>query len=225
MDIFVGSRTRKTRLGFAPDDETILDYARQALERPSESYWNDDTLWITHTLLFAYAPGSDDLVGESNYQCILEDLSTAYAKSPDAITAGGFGHWTYSHYDAVRVRVTYANGEIHPAFADAVAIALALQDYPLYSEDDYSEREWKAWESAIEEAARYALEDESDGDEIRSDVLEYLHSDRAELVGYHDVGYVPDETVTDAIAYAREIRSRAENVGLIRPNDSGVPIF
>lgn len=172
--MYVGSRTRNVRIDYGyrtVSDETILEYAAQALERPSESAWRDDELWDTHTLLFHSAPDSDDTVAQSNFRSILEDLGDAYKRSPGAVERARIGHWTYSHFDCIKVRVTYANGEIHPAFADAVQILKALEDYPLYSEDDHSDLEMEIWEKAINDAVTYALESEDDAAEIREDVL------------------------------------------------------
>lgn len=222
--MYVGSRTRNVRIDYGyrtVSDETILEYAAQALERPSDSYWRDSELWETHTLLFHSAPDSDDLIALSNHRSILEDLGGAYAKSPGAVERASVGHWTYSHFDCIKVRVTYANGEIHPAFADAVQILKALEDYPLYSEEDHSDLEMEIWDKAINDAATYALESEDDAAEIRDDVIRYLWSEEAELYGYHECGYVPDETVERAIDYARAILANAHAVGLTRPNNSG----
>lgn len=200
----VTARSLATKREYAPDDETILKYAKQALERPRDAAFWDDDLYNTHTLMFHSAPASDDLVSQSNYHSILRDLSHAYRRSPGAIDSGSIGHWTYSSFDCIKVRVTYADGTIHPAFVDALAIALGLQDYPLYDESDYSEREWSEWERAISEETEYALSDLEDADAIREGVLEYLHSDEAELMGYREVGSIPQETMDAAIAHARE---------------------
>lgn len=226
--MFVGTRTRNSQLGYVADidDSQILEFAEEALKRPSDSYWRDGDLWETHTLMFHSAPDSDDTVAQSNFRSILQDLGDAYKRSDGAVESASVGHWTYSSFDCIKVRVTYANGEIHPAFADAVQIAIALRDnYPLYSEDDHSELESEVWDRAISEAVTYALESEDDGEEIKSDVTEYLYSEEAQVYGYQECGYVPDEAVENAISHARNIRDRAIAVGLTRPNNSGDPIF
>lgn len=209
--MFIGNRTRDTKLdpyaGDSLSDDYILDMARQALTRPSDSYWHDDRIWNTHTFMFASAPDSDDLVSKSNYRRILEDMLTAYPRN-GMIEASGFGHWTYSHFDAVLVRVTYANGEVTPAFADALAIAYALEhSYPVYVDDDYSELESAEWDRAIEDAIDWVSKQDDAGEwdqTFKESVLDYLYSENAELIGYHDVGYIPEETFERAVAYARD---------------------
>lgn len=225
--MFVGSRTLATRLDSAPDAETILDYARKALERPRDAAFWDDSLYVTHTLGFYWAPDSDDTVAQSNYRTVLEDLSEAYKRCPDAVETASVGHWTYSSFNCIRIRVLYANGEVHPAFADAVAIWEALEAYPLYSDDDHSELESELWDEAITKEIDYALSEDTDalfeylalGSEdaelFRSDVAEYLY----ENVAYqHEVGYIPEEDMSAAIERATAL------IGSVRPDNSFVPL-
>ena len=229
MNIHVGPRTVATRLTPAydlPDADTLLEFARDALTRPSDSYWRDDELWETHTFMFSHAPDSDDTIAESNHRSILRDLSAEYARHKGAIERAGFGHWTYSHFDTIKVRVIYANGEIHPAFADAVAIAIELRDnYPLYDETDHSDLECEYWDKAIDEEVNYAvpraLDDleesegaplsESDADLFREDVREYLF----EHVAYQSSEFwVAPEEMESAIDRAKAL------IGTVRPDDS-----
>ena len=217
MDIRVGSRTHDSKLCVEQmDNDELIDMAREALNKPHDAAFWDDDLYVTHTLMFYSAPDSDDLVSASNFHSILRDLKAAY---PRAVEQASIGHWTYSHFDCVKVRVLYSDGTIHPAFADAAAIALSLRDYPLYDESDYSDREMEVWNTAILDAVSYAADDDDD-DEIREAAQKYLWQSE-QLVGYQEVGYVPDEMVTEALEHAREDRARAQAVGLTHPNNSG----
>ena len=219
----VTKRTRQSRIGLeTPDDATLLKYATEALEHPLNAYFHDGDLYATHTLMFYSAPQSDDLIAQSNHATILRDLSDAY---PHAVEAASIRHWTYSHFDCVKVRVLDKKGRIHPAFADAVAITLTLQYYPLWDEDDYLQRESAEWDRAIAQAVDYALSDEDDADAIREDVVDYLYSDDAQLMGYHDVGYVPDDKVQAAIEHARELKSAADAVGVRSDATPESPLF
>lgn len=219
----VTKRTRKSRLELeTPDDDTLLKYAEQALDRPANAYFHDGDLYATHTLMSYSAPQSDDLIAQSNHATILRDLSDAY---PHAVEAASIGHWTYSHFDCVKVRVLDRHGRIHPAFADAVAITLALRDYPLWDEDDYYQRESAEWDRAIDDAVNVALSGEDDADAIREDVVAYLYSDSAQLMGYHDVGYVPSDTLDAAITHARALKSAADAVGVRSDATPESPLF
>lgn len=214
--MFIGSRTLANRLQYdvtLPDEATILRFAGQALERPSDSGWHDDDLWETHTLMFHSAPDSDDLIAQSNTATILRDLGEAYARFPGAVESAGFGHWTYSHFDTIKVRVLYSNGEIHPAFADAVAIALALEDYPLWDEEDHSERETEEWNRAILEAIDYASRD---ADEPWSDIKRERVQDLLweTCPGYYDLSWIPEEEMMKAEATADSEIAATVSAGL-----------
>jgi len=146
-----------------PTEETLLSMAHDALERPSDSGWHDSELWETHTLMFSTPDWSltDDYpIDQANYRDALEILSTAYPRSAESAT---FGHWTYSRFECVRVRVCYTSGEITPAFALACALIESMRDYPLLSDETHSELlreisdsnfEW-SWNEAVNDPAYY----------------------------------------------------------------------
>ena len=138
------------------DVDGLVQAAGQALERPSDSGWWDEELWNTHTLLFGtpdWELTEDYLWDYSNYRRILEDLQ---AKFPDDVEDAAFGHWTYSRFVAVKVRVLDEDGNITGAFAKAYAIGKELEDYPIYDEQDVlglenecQEREVAAWAEQV----------------------------------------------------------------------------
>jgi hypothetical protein len=229
VSIHIGPRTFGTKLdhGYAgaPEEATLLRMAEEALQRPSDSGWRDSDLWETHSLMFYSAPDADDNVSKSNHRCILKDLGTAYRRSPGAIESASVGHWTYSSFDCIKVRVTYSNGEIHPAFTDAVQIALALEGYPLYSEDDHSELETEDWERAILEAVAYGTEDpETFGDipplywdEVREDLQDWLWSGDSQVAYYQETGYIPDDRFALGLELTLRRWAEARATGLVRP--------
>lgn len=229
-NVHIGTRTRSVKLSSdweTPDDETLIKLALEALERPSDSIWFDPELWDTHTTLFHHAPDSDDTIAESNHRSILRDLSSAYARFPGAISEDSFGHWTYSRFNTIKIRVLYSNGEIHPAFTDAITIAIALRDnYPLYDDSDYSELESEYWDKAIMEEAPHsisrALEEreielsESDLLLFNNDVIEYLYKN----VAYQNSEfYISDEDMDSAISRAILL------IGTVRPDETFQPLI
>ena len=52
-------------------------------------------------------------------------------------------HWLVGHVDGFSVRV-FKNGEITLAFRRYHELAMAMDDYPVLDESDYSEREYEA---------------------------------------------------------------------------------
>lgn len=178
-------------------EEYVPQMAAEYLTRPSNSAWRDDELWVTHTQMFAYSPLADDLLGESNYHCILAAL-TAEFPGDDRVQDSSFGHWTYAHFSAIRIRVLNKRGRITPEFALAAVIARGLADeYPVYDEDDYSQREWRAFEDAFHSEFEWLTRgvEVSEGDAHR--IWEYVNENH---YGESDPGYVDRDWITEAAA-------------------------
>jgi len=183
------------------DYETVIERAEQALEHPADSAWRDDELWNTHTMMFA-TPDielTDDYAYDwSNYRAILKALSEAY---PDDVSDCTFGHWTYSKFMAVKIRVVDAEGYITPAFAEAVEIAYDLEhNNHLYDEDDYMELQDQL---VAQHIAVWADDNSVD--------LAYLLEAMSELDAYFDLHEGWYDVDTDALlARARELSSTWE---------------
>ena len=224
----IGPRTHDVRLDAyaldGMDSDALIAAATSALERPSDSGWWDDDLFSTHTLMFATPDWSltdEYIVGQANYRAILEDMSSAYARHPGAVESATFGHWTYSRYQCIKVRVCYADGTIHPAFVDAYAIAQGLErDYPLYSDETHSELELEVWDRTVDMAIADARSD-SDDDSRESETWEETFRESiSEWFGYNDPGYIDDEHVESAISAADAAVARERETGIPR-NTSG----
>lgn len=122
------------------DVSKLLETAEEALERPGDSAWFDEELWNTHTLVLATPDISltDDYLADwSNYRSILRDLQDEF---PDDVEDAEFGHWTYSKFKAVKIRVVDA-GWVTDAFVKLFEILEDLKDTVLYDEDDFYELE------------------------------------------------------------------------------------
>jgi hypothetical protein len=195
------SKAAKARLEFegnyygpSPYDY-VPEMAAQALERPSDSGWRDDRMWVTHTLMFAHAPASDDILGESNLRRILEDLQAEFP-GEDRVSAGGFGHWTYSHFDAVLIRVLDKRGRITPEFAVAAVIARTLRDeYPVYDEDNYSELEMEYWDKAFDSEFDWLSRGVEVSEDDKSAIAEWVAENYS---GHSDPGWVNPDWITEA---------------------------
>lgn len=136
------------------DYDTVVSRAEEALEHPADSAWSDEELWVTHTLMFSTPDitlTDDDLPGWSNYRSILKALKDAY---PDDVEDASFGHWTFSKFCAVKVRVIDADGFITPAFAEAVEIAYDLEHNNfLFDEQDFMELETEISDAYLKQFA------------------------------------------------------------------------
>jgi len=155
MELTLADFEPKLRAGVEVDYGKVIEYAEGLLEHPADSAWRDRELWDTHTLMFA-APDialTDDYLGDySNYRSALRMLSEAY---PEDVEDASFGHWTYSRFVAVKIRV-HRDGVITPAFTEAVGLIEALEDYALIDEDDYCELRDEVSEQYLKQYAEEA---------------------------------------------------------------------
>ena len=179
------------RFGSADD---IAIAAEEALNRPSGSIWYDDRMYVTHTLMFAYSPLADDIIGESNYRTILTALQAEFPGS-DRVDTGGFGHWTYAHFDAILIRVLDKRGRITPEFCRAAEIAHALSDYPIFDESDYSSLEMEYWDKSFDDEFEWITRDVEVSDDDRARIAQWVVES---WYGWSDPGYVDPEWIREA---------------------------
>ena len=183
---------------FELSDEDLVQAATDALKRPSESAWYDSDLFVTHTLMFstpAWSLTDDYMVDQANYRAVLRDISEKYENDVEAAT---FGHWTYSRFEAIKVRVVDESGDITKAFAEMVSIVkhIAEQD-PIYDEGLYYELESEVFDRNMD----YLLSDiERDSDTELSD--KWRETFKSAL---REVSSSSDDISNDDIEWAKEI--------------------
>ncbi|MFE0964079.1 hypothetical protein [Streptomyces fungicidicus] len=91
------------------------------------------------------------------------------------------------------------------AFIEAAEIIVALQDYPVLDESDYSEREYERWHSNVNEALEYAQRDyEDDTEEQSAEIASRCDGDLSDLYGQHADGAVDWDTVASIYREARD---------------------
>jgi hypothetical protein len=158
------------------DEETYAEAAEEALTRPSEaSFWDDD-LYVTHTLMF-HTPDpqltDEYAIGYSNYRSVLAHLRELYPKD---VTEASIGHWTYSRFLCIKVKVKTKKGKLTKAFRAAYDIARGLQDYPIFDDDDHNELASELEDAFIEAVANdYQVE--------LDDLHQALSDDRLQVEG------------------------------------------
>lgn len=139
------------------DDETLTEAAKEALQRPSDAAFWDERLYTTHGLTFGWADRGDDLLAESNYHVALSAIRDAAGEdADDHVIDGSVSHWLVGSMRQLFVQVRDDSGAFTAAWREAVACGLALQDYPILDESDYSEREsneyWRQYADALGDA-------------------------------------------------------------------------
>ncbi|WJN62848.1 hypothetical protein [Streptomyces phage phiScoe2] len=135
------------------DIETVVEYAENALVRPSDAAFWDDRCYETHVPVIGWASRGDDILEESNFHAALSELEGA-AEDESHVFQGSSGHWLVGTLEQVWVQVyeDETREDFTAAFIAAVEIQESLKDYPILDESDYSEREWKLYEENLSEA-------------------------------------------------------------------------
>jgi hypothetical protein len=129
-----------------PDDKTLLRAASEALTHPPDSAFGDPDLFVTWGLTIG-THRDDDLIGTSNFERISADMFKVFpADAKDQMS----NDWGHGWRDEMAVRVIepwadpddYTVRDITRAFAVIVSIATSLREqYPVYDDSDYVERE------------------------------------------------------------------------------------
>jgi hypothetical protein len=140
-----------------------------------------DGPYETDAPVFQWADRGDDLVAESNYHAMLAELQAI--DNGDHVYEANESHWLVGNLRVIYVRV-YADPVdwrspdpvtlYSAAFREAVSMLYGLVDYPLLDESDYSEREWNAWESTVDDALDSASRKHDDTPEFDQAVYSLL---------------------------------------------------
>lgn len=135
-----------------PDDDYVMEAAREALTHPPDSSFSDDDLFVTWGLTIGMHRDSD-LVDTSNFERVTEDMRRVF---PADVYVTHAGHWAVGWADQLTVRVLepwadpygYTARDVTRAFRVITSVAAHLREqYPVYDEADLSEREYEAMEA------------------------------------------------------------------------------
>ena len=92
-----------------------------------------------------YTSGRDaGLLAESNHTEIAKLLALFTEGDDPDVVAESHSHWAVGYLDGFSIRVYGKDGGITDAFTEFCRIKERMDDYPILSESDYSEREYAA---------------------------------------------------------------------------------
>jgi hypothetical protein len=194
------------------DDDDYRKAADEALTRPSDASFCDDRLYTTHAPVLSWADRGDDLIAESNFHTVLAHLTEIAAQhgEEDAVFDGSVSHWLVGSLRQVYVQVYYEDGDFTRTFKEAVVTAHFLRDeYPIFDETDFNEREWDRNEALFDETlSEVADRHEYDSEFDRDSITERLHETRN---GYYNVppnflANYPDVTFDEVAEAWDEVR-------------------
>lgn len=197
-------------------DDDLKAAAREALTRPSDAVFYDDRLYTTHGPVLAWAERGDDILAESNYLTVLPFLESA-AEDEEHVLDVTVRHWAVGSLRQIFVQVYEEDSETFTAaFREAVVVAHSLRDYPVWDEDDYSERELARFDSNLDDAIQWVIghdevfEDDSNSDAIVAQAMEV--GALFDLFGRHADAEVSEDDVRRVLMEARDdfYRQRGE---------------
>lgn len=169
-------------------EEEVLKRAEEVLTRPDNANGFDPDIWDTHAIMFD-TPNitmTRDYVWEyARYLEALADLSVAY---PDDVADESFAGWGYRENVGIKIRVIDDEGNLTPAFIEAVEIE---------NTEDYG------YDRMVELDDRFMSEDldalakdlEVDRDVLKEVVVDDLQLQWDNAGGF----YMPDDTEAKVI--------------------------
>ena len=162
-----------------------------------------------------YTHNSDSsLVAESNAAVFQRTLQPFLDEDEPDVVSECHRHWACGWVEGYSIRVYDTEGEVTKAFAAYVELALALQEYPILDESDYSEREFEASLKNIEDIGYFIARDELSAEEWTPQVWNWLwNNDQGELENIDGDGARPSES---------SVRTALEALGLAKEEDEDV---
>lgn len=175
------------------DDDSLMEAAREALKHPDCYIPPDDELFYSWGFTIGYSRDSD-IRAQSNYDCVLRDARLFVEEHgcdpDDYLSEVRSSHWGNGWWEQLSVRVLVdpdavdsdgcrdiSPGNITGIFRWVANVAAYLREqYPIYDDSDYLERE----------AAQT--------DEIITEALEKVRNDAEDAVFFEkpDARFVPD---------------------------------
>lgn len=132
-----------------------LNYAKN---KPSDFGWYGKPDWDDKNIfLYHYQTRDSDILEESN-GAYIEKFFKDYAEE-NTVELQEFGHWLCGWVKAVVIKIRDEDGKYTRAFQDMYGILVMKDDYPVLDEDDFSNREFEAFEDVANVAIKEYLSD------------------------------------------------------------------
>lgn len=123
-------------------EKAVAECTSEARARASFAYYGELDLGSTWAGMFGQHRDSD-VLARSNFRVILADLRERF---PGDVSDERSSHWAVGWSDTIYVRMLDEEGKVTPAGIAALAWKEKLEDYPVASDDDYSELEMEQWD-------------------------------------------------------------------------------
>lgn len=190
----------------------MLSYSDPNRPKLEKNLWFKESIWDggfyhgetplgeSWAIVMVYAPNVAQLLDESNWESVLADLEKHFGNTEeDQYCVEGISHWL-TRLEYLMIKLVNDDGtptEIAEFMFDALN---RLDDYPVYDDDDYSEREYESNEKAMLESIKYglrAIDSEIDPDSL----LDYAINGDTGRVYYDEwwdhEGWADDESVAE----------------------------
>ena len=176
------------------------EYVRQRAYRP---YGEVMQLEITPEWLYG-APPADEVIYASNNYAVRKELS---------LYSDGMGGSCAEHISTSRGMLAVPlwrdddagpSGGYHPAAIVGLSLLARMDVYLLLDEDDYSEREFEAWDEYLTDEFRWTDDGEREESAVDSHFTRFLQYAWEHLVGQYSVYDVPSKDIERAYAVTKE---------------------
>lgn len=211
----------------------ILDQSLDPDGWGSFVYYGDRPLGKTWGIVGPHRTRDSEVLEISNYECIIRDLKAEFPDDDDKWEVLGSSHWAVGWVDSVMCqiftdhfienymeedgyfdRMALDEDDFHPVFVWLYEVGVGLRDdYPVYDEMDFSEREYEDQIDSLQYITPYWADQSGDNPSV---VFSWLMDHGVDYYGlsedevanaYLNLGFVDDEE--DALEWW------ADNVGVV----------
>lgn len=134
--------------------ENLLRCANDAIQKPEDfGYWGSDDMFVTWGFCGIDKNRDSSILDEMNFDLMSRELM---AEFPDDFRIETYNHWAVGHVDRLCVRVLKEDKQITEdniteAFIKAMYCKDELLDYPVWDDEEYSERSYDAAINVLED--------------------------------------------------------------------------
>jgi hypothetical protein len=135
-------------MDFLMDEESVVQYARQAIQQPEDSWFGNDNLWLTHGMSGFTVHRDSPIIERSNFEVMVEFLTEEFG---DQDVDGDWwvnhaNHWAVGWADQIMVRILidpdldnpFVYSNITNIFKSCMECINNVQDYVIMDEYHYN---------------------------------------------------------------------------------------